>query len=117
VTTEAYSDEVSSCGYWPGGATEGIFYSYAYPEPEGFSRQRVTPDEAHYDEQLGEFVLPYSAVREASDPDSVLLGFLESSFQAAYRQGRWAGSDRGITVPSQAVPAQAQQGVSVPKPT
>jgi hypothetical protein len=96
VMAEAYSDEVSSCGYWPGGAAEGVFYSYAYPAPEGFSRQPVTPEAAYYDEQLGEFVLPYAAVRAAADPDACLLGFLDSTFQAASRLAAWpgfAGSD------------------------
>lgn len=89
VMSEAYSDEVSSCGYWPGGAAEGVFYSYAYPSPEGFSKQAVTPEAAYYDEQLGEFVLPYAAVRTASAPDDCLLGFLDSTFQAARRLARW----------------------------
>jgi hypothetical protein len=89
--TEAYSDEVSSCGYWPGGAEEGAFYSYAYPDPAGFSEQPVTPEAAYYDRQLGEFVLPYAAVRAASDPDAFLLGFLESTFQAASRTAAWPG--------------------------
>ena len=92
VMREAYSDEVSSCGYWPGGAAEGVFYSYAYPVPDGFTEQLVTPDAAYYDHQLGEFVLPYAAVRAASDPDDYLLGFLESTFQAAYRTAGWPGS-------------------------
>jgi hypothetical protein len=92
VMHEAYSDEVSSCGYWPGGAAEGVFYSYAYPVPDGFSEQAVTPDAAYYDHQLGEFVLPYAAVRAAGDPDDYLLGFLESTFQAAYRTAGWPGS-------------------------
>lgn len=96
VMAEAYSDEVSSCGYWPGGAAEGAFYSYAYPEPEGFRRQPVTPGPAYFDEQLGEFVLPYAAVRAASDPDACLLGFLDSTFQAAYRLGEWPGSAAGV---------------------
>jgi hypothetical protein len=91
VMTEAYSDEVSSCGYWPGGAEEGAFYSYAYPNPAGFSEQPVTPEAAYYDQQLGEFVLPYAAVRAASDPDAFLLGFLESTFQAASRTAAWPG--------------------------
>ena len=95
VMTEAYSGEVSSCGYWPGGAEEGIFYSYAYPSPEGFSGQSVTPDAAYYDEQLGEFVLPYAAVRTASDPDAYLLDFLNSTFQAAHRLAAWPCSERG----------------------
>ena len=89
VMAEAYSDEVSSCGYWPGGAEEGIFYSYAYPAPEGFSAQPVTPAAAYFDEQLGEFVLPYAAVRAASDPDACLLGFLNSTFQAAHHLAGW----------------------------
>ena len=89
VMHEAYSEEVSSCGYWPGGAAEGVFYSYAYPVPGGFSDQPVTPDAAYYDHQLGEFVLPYAAVRASSDPDATLLGFLDSTFQAAYRTAGW----------------------------
>jgi Family of unknown function (DUF5996) len=89
VMAEAYSAELSSCGYWPGGAAEGAFYSYAYPVPEGFGEQPVTPDAAYYDEQLGEFVLPYAAVRAASDPDAFLAGFLESTFQAARRLAGW----------------------------
>lgn len=92
VMREAYSDEVSSCGYWPGGAAEGVFYSYAYPVPDGFSEQPVTPDAAYYDHQLGEFILPYAAVRATSDPDDYLLGFLDSTFQAAYRAAGWPGS-------------------------
>jgi hypothetical protein len=89
VMAEAYSDEVSSCGYWPGGAAEGAFYSYAYPAPEGFSEQPVTPAAAYYDRQLGEFILPYADVRSASDPDAYLLSFLESTFQAESRLAGW----------------------------
>jgi uncharacterized protein DUF5996 len=89
VMTEAYCDEVSSCGYWPGGAAEGVFYSYAYPVPAGFRGEPVTPGAAYYDEQLGEFVLPYAAVREADDPDALLLGFLNSTFDAACRLAGW----------------------------
>jgi hypothetical protein len=94
VMIEAYCDEVSSCGYWPGGAAEGAFYSYAYPVPEGFSHQRVSPSAAYYDEQLGEFVLPYAAVRTASDPDAYLLSFLRTTFQAAYQLARWPSFER-----------------------
>jgi hypothetical protein len=93
VMAEAYSDEVSSCGYWPGGAAEGVFYAYAYPGPDGFAEEPVTPAAAYYDQQLGEFVLPYAAVRTASDPDATLLGFLESTFQAAHRTARWPGPE------------------------
>jgi len=96
VMTEAYCEEVSSCGYWPGGAAEGIFYSYAYPEPDGFRDQRVLPEAAYYDDQLGEFVLPYAAVREASDPDAYLLSFLDSTFQAARHLAQWPGGGHGV---------------------
>lgn len=91
VMREAYSDEVSSCGYWPGGADEGVFYSYAYPEPEGYREAAVGPAAAYYDPDLGEFVLPYADVRRAEDPDSYLLEFLESTHAAAARLSRWPG--------------------------
>jgi hypothetical protein len=89
VMAEAYSDEVSSCGYWPGGAAEGVFYSYAYPEPPGFRAADAGPADAYFDQQLGEHVLPYAAVRAASDPDDYLRGFLESTFLAARGLARW----------------------------
>jgi Family of unknown function (DUF5996) len=89
VMVEAYSDEVSSAGYWPGGAREGIFYSYAYPGPADFASHPVLPTEAYYDEQLGEFVLPYAAVRAAGDPDTYLMQFLESTFRAARDLADW----------------------------
>jgi len=91
--TEAYSGEVSSCGYWPGGGTEGLFYSYAYPSPPGFAGHPITPDAAYFDQQLGEFVLPYAAVRTASDPDGYLLDFLNSTFQAARTSAAWPDTD------------------------
>jgi len=91
VTQEAYSHEVSSAGFWPGGGPVDYpaFYSYAYPAPEGFSTQRVTPGEAFFDETAGEFILPYSAIRDAPDPDQVLLSFLESTYDAAARLADW----------------------------
>jgi Family of unknown function (DUF5996) len=89
VMAEAYSDEVSSCGYWPGGATEGSFYSYAYPEPPGFRAASVGPADAYFDRDLGEFVLPYAAVRTAGHPDAYLREFLESTFAAARDAARW----------------------------
>jgi hypothetical protein len=89
VMVEAYSDEVSSAGYWPGGADEGLFYSYAYPAPPGFADHPVTPAGAYYDEQLGEFVLPYAEVRKAADPDGYLLEFLDSTFLAARDLAGW----------------------------
>ena len=85
----AYSHEVSSCGFWPGGGEEGSFYAYAYPEPEGFSQWRVQPAAAYYDPTLREFLLPYTAVRTASDPDATLLSFLQSTYEAAAELGHW----------------------------
>ncbi len=92
VMLEAYSHEVSSAGFWPGGGSEGAFYSYAYPEPEGYREAAVTPAEARYDTDLGEFVLPYEVVRVGSDPEGVLTGFLETTYAAAADLGGW---DRG----------------------
>jgi len=91
VTREAYSHEVSSAGFWGGGGGLGFpaFYSYAYPTPEGFGAQPVTPSEAYFDASLGEFLLPYEAVRNAADPDQALLGFLQSTYDAAARLGDW----------------------------
>ncbi len=90
VMVDAYSHEVSSAGYWPGGAEEGVFYSYAYPEPDGFPAAAVRPaGVARYEEPLGEFVLPYRDVRTASDPDGLLLGFLEDTYAAAADLGSW----------------------------
>jgi hypothetical protein len=85
----AYSHEVSSCGFWPGGSAEGSFYSYAYPAPAGFSDWQVEPDGAYYDADLGEFILPYAAVRTAANPDSYLLSFFQSTYEAAADLGRW----------------------------
>ena len=91
VTREAYSHEVSSAGFWPGGggAEDAMFYSYAYPEPQGFRDARVEPDDAHYDTALAEFLLPYEAVRRAADPEDALLRFLRSSYEAAADCGKW----------------------------
>ena len=89
VMLEAYSHEVSSCGYWPGGDGEGLFYSYAYPEPPGYREAPVGPEGASFDESLGEFVLPYEKVRTAVDPATVLLEFLQSSYEAAAECAAW----------------------------
>ena len=90
VMREAYSDEVSSAGFWPGPELGGAaFYSYAYPPPDGYADAPVTPDAARYDADLGEFVLPYEAVRQADDPDAALLGFLETTYAAAADRGGW----------------------------
>jgi hypothetical protein len=85
----AYSHEVSSCGFWPGGSEEGSFYAYAYPVPEGFSAWRAEPSEAYFDDQLGEFLLPYRVVRRAVDPDTVLLRFFQSTYDAAAELAAW----------------------------
>ncbi len=93
VTREAYSHEVSSAGFWGGGGGLGFpaFYSYAYPTPEGFGEQPVTPSEAYFYANLGEFLLPYEAVRNAADPDETLLSFLQSTYDAAARLSGWDG--------------------------
>ena len=89
VMVDAYSQEVSSCGYWPGVAPEGVFYAYAYPEPAGFRDWPVEPEEAAYEPGLGEFVLPYEVVRTAENPDTTLLSFLQTTYEAAAEPGRW----------------------------
>ena len=91
VAHEAYSHEVSSAGFWPGsGAIDyPAFYSYAYPEPSGFRAAKVRPDAAFFSEALGEFILPYDAVRTASDPGQTLMDFLESTYSAAADGGKW----------------------------
>jgi hypothetical protein len=91
ITREAYSHEVSSAGFWPGGAAlpEPIFYSYAYPEPEGFKDFSAGPEQAYYNTDFKEFVLPYEAVRVADDPDGALLRFLDDTYEAAASLGNW----------------------------
>jgi hypothetical protein len=91
VTQEAYSHEVSSAGFWPGGggAEDAMFYSYIYPEPEGFRDAGVEPEGARYDAALGEFLLPYEDVRSAADPGAELLRFLQSTYEAAADCGKW----------------------------
>ena len=91
ITREAYSQEVSSLGFWPGADAMPmpIFYSYAYSEPEGFSKAKVKPDAASYNAQFHEFVLPYDAVRTSKSPDDVLLDFAQSTYDAASQLGKW----------------------------
>ena len=91
VTREAYSHEVSSAGFWPGGGLTdyAAYYSYAYPTPEGFAEAKVAPKEAFFLKELGEFLLPYDAVRTADDPDSVLLEFLRTTYEAAAVAAHW----------------------------
>lgn len=91
VAREAYSHEVSSCGFWPGSERmpEPAFYSYAYPEPKGFREAKVKPSEAIFNHELGEFILPYGSVRQSTSPDETLLEFLQSSYEAAADLGAW----------------------------
>ncbi len=90
VMEEAYSHEVSSAGFWPGtGLGEAAFYAYAYPEPDGFRRYAVEPEAASFHDDLGEFILPYEAVRTAEDPDRALLRFLQSTYEAAADLAAW----------------------------
>jgi hypothetical protein len=91
VAAEAYSHEVSSAGFWPGGGAIDYpaFYSYAYPEPAGFRASMVRPDAASFNTDLGEFILPYDAVRTTADPDQALLEFLQSTYEAAANAAKW----------------------------
>lgn len=91
VAREAYSQEVSSAGFWAGSEAypEAAFYAYAYPEPPGFASASVLPGIAHYSERLREFVMPYQAMRDTSSPDTTLLQFLQDTYQAAADSGAW----------------------------
>jgi hypothetical protein len=91
IAREAYSHEVSSCGFWAGGGPIAypVFYSYAYPAPPGFAEARVRPDEAFYSQELREFLLPYDRVRLADSPDDTLLEFLQSTYEAAATLANW----------------------------
>lgn len=90
VTQEAYSHEVSSAGFWPGNESfpRAAFYSYAWPEPQGFRDRPLTPG-ARYDTTLGEFILPYDSMRKAPDPDATLLDFLTRTYEAAADAAHW----------------------------
>jgi hypothetical protein len=107
VTRDAYSHEVSSAGFWPGGALAPypLFYSYAYPEPPGFAGAAVQPASARYNTGLHEFILPYDDVRRSDDPEQTLLAFLQSTYAAAADLGAW---DRR----SLEVPAETLRGVN-----
>ena len=90
VVREAYNQEVSSCGFWPGGfGMDAAFYAYAYPEPQGYATAGARPDEAYWHEQLHEFVLPYEAVRNSDDPDAMVLSFFQSTYDAAADLAGW----------------------------
>ncbi|HZP05033.1 MAG TPA: DUF5996 family protein [Terracidiphilus sp.] len=90
VTRDAYSHEVSSCGFWPGApGVEPFFYSYAYPQPSGYAETSIRPAQAVFNTSFGEFILPYEAVRLAADPDALLLEFLQSTYEAAANCAHW----------------------------
>jgi hypothetical protein len=91
VAREAYSHEVSSAGFWPGGGPVPypVFYAYAYPEPPGFREAPVRPSDGVYNTVLGEFLLPYDSVRTAESPDTTLMAFLESTYAAAADAAGW----------------------------
>ena len=90
VMQESYSHELSSAGFWAGtGFEEPAFYSYAYPEPEGYRDSVIKPQDAFYNEELGEYLLPYQAVKNASNPDKTLLDFLQTTYEAAAENGNW----------------------------
>lgn len=88
---DAYSHEVISAGFWPGGGPvlEPVFYAYAVPEPAGLKEAPVRPEAAYYHRELGEFILPYEAMRTAASPDQALLAFVESTYQQAATLGGW----------------------------
>jgi Family of unknown function (DUF5996) len=91
VMAEAYSHEVSSCGFWPGngGFGKAAFYCYAYPQPPGFGSAPVSPSATYYDQGLGQFILPYDAIRQAKSPDEDLMSYLLSTYEAAANLGKW----------------------------
>jgi hypothetical protein len=95
VVRDAYSHEVSSCGFWPGAPgpngtfLEPFFYSYAYPEPPGYRDYAIAPAGAKFDGNFGEFIFPYEAMRQSADPDAALLSFLESTYEAAANCAKW----------------------------
>jgi hypothetical protein len=91
ITREAYSHELSSVGFWPGGGSvqDAAFYSYAAPQPQGFNDEQARPDAAFYDRQLGEFLLMYDDVRKAESPTASLLEFCQSTYEVAATLGKW----------------------------
>ena len=95
ITREAYSHEVISCGFWPGGGDvqEASYYAYAAPEPEGYAQQRVRPPQAHYHPQMKEFLLAYDTVRNAESPHDTLLAFAQSTYAAGADLGKWPRQD------------------------
>ena len=100
VTRDAYSHEVSSCGFWPGApGIEAFFYSYAYPEPPGYREYTIAPAQALFDSSFGEFILPYEEMRRSTDPDAALLQFLQSTYEAAAKCANWDCDALEVTSP------------------
>ncbi|GAA5019361.1 DUF5996 family protein [Actinopolymorpha pittospori] len=112
VTRDAYSHELSSAGFWPGGngMEEAAFYSYAYPEPGGYRAADVQPAEAYFEPKLGEFILPYDVVRTAADPDRTLEDFLHSTYEAAANLGHWARDQLESAEGRVRIPRQVRSG-------
>lgn len=105
VSVEAYSHEVSSCGFWPGApGVPPLFYAYAYAEPPGFADAQVRPAGAHWDAALGEFVLPYEVVRSARDPDAALMAFFQSTYEAAADLASWPRAELERAAPERGAP-------------
>lgn len=121
VTQEAYSHEVASAGFWPGngGAGSAMFYAYGYPTPNGMDRARIAPGDARWDDDLGEFLLTYDAVRRADDPEARLMSFLVSSYDAIADAARWdrATLDCGLQVPGVPRPVRSPNRDSERGPT
>ena len=103
VARKAYSHEVSSAGFWPGGpgCEEAVFYSYAYPEPAGFREATLDVAGARFDAALGEYVLPWAAARAAADPEAAVMGFLQTTYAAAADNAKWdrEGLECGVGEP------------------
>jgi len=98
VTRDAYSHEVSSCGFWPGApGIEPFFYSYAYPEPPGYAEYSIQPAGAYFDPKFGEFVFPYEVMRRSADPDAALQEFLQTTYDAAANSAHWDRAELDVT--------------------
>lgn len=107
VTEQAYSHEVSSCGFWPGeGLGEPAFYSYAYPEPPGFANYKIKPEAAYYSTQFKEFLLPYEAVRTSAAPEETLMDFFQSTYEAEANLAHWDRSALELEAPQAACQAE-----------
>lgn len=107
VMKEAYSDEVISCGFWPGvGLGEPAYYAYTYPQPAGYPQYPVQPAAAYYHPTLKEFILPYEAVRTSGDPDETLMSFLQSTYEAGANLAQW---DRANLESSYLIPEEKQE--------